>query len=87
MTELTPRQILDAIKRGLEETARQFRGGGSAQMQRRPPPSEPTNDLPDSETRPTPSSEDASSGNVTSSHRSNTCTAAIAASTAMGGRA
>jgi hypothetical protein len=44
MTELTPRQILDAIRRGLEETARQFGGGRLDQMHRRPPPSESTDD-------------------------------------------
>jgi hypothetical protein len=68
MTDLTPRQILDAIRRGLEETARQFRGGGSAQAQRRPLQGEPTNDLQDSQTRPTRSNEDTSPADLTSSH-------------------
>ena len=87
MTELTPRQILDAIRRGPEETARQFRGGGSGQLPRRQPPSEPTNDLEDSQSRPTRSTEDTSAADVTSSHHSNTCTVEIAAPTAMNLRA
>jgi hypothetical protein len=34
MTELTPRQILDAISRALEKTARQFAKDKSGQMHR-----------------------------------------------------
>jgi hypothetical protein len=34
MTELTPRQILDAISRALEKTARQFAKDKSEQMHR-----------------------------------------------------
>jgi hypothetical protein len=45
MTELTPREILDAIRRGLEETARRFGDGRSDQMRRRPQPSEPPSEL------------------------------------------
>jgi hypothetical protein len=35
MTELTPREILDAIRRGLEETARRFAKEKSEQTPRR----------------------------------------------------
>jgi hypothetical protein len=44
MTELTPRQILDAIRRGLEETARRLGDGRSDKMRLRPQPSKPTDD-------------------------------------------
>jgi hypothetical protein len=47
MTELTPRQILDAIRRGLEETARRLGESGSDQMRLRPQPSKPTDDVTD----------------------------------------
>jgi hypothetical protein len=38
MTELTPREILDAIRRGLEETARRFAKEKSEQTPRRAQP-------------------------------------------------
>jgi hypothetical protein len=38
MTELTPREILDAIRRGLEETARRFAKEKSEQTTRRAQP-------------------------------------------------
>lgn len=38
MTELTPREILDAIRRGLEETARRFGGSKPDQAQQRAAP-------------------------------------------------
>jgi hypothetical protein len=52
MTDLTPRQILDAIRRGLEETARRFSEGKSDQTPR-PQPSEPADEVPkqDSQTQ------------------------------------
>jgi hypothetical protein len=39
MTDLTPREILEAIRRGLEETARRFAGRGADAIdeQRKPP--------------------------------------------------
>jgi hypothetical protein len=43
MTELTPRQILDAIRRGLEETARHF-GNGRLDQAQRPQPGEAARD-------------------------------------------
>jgi hypothetical protein len=53
MTELTPRQILDAIRRGLEETARRFADTGSDQTRRPLPPRESTDNMSeqDSQTR------------------------------------
>jgi hypothetical protein len=42
MTDLTPRQILDAIRQGLEETARRFGGGKSDQMPGVPQQNPPT---------------------------------------------
>jgi hypothetical protein len=42
MTELTPRQILDAISRALEKSARQFSKGGSEKEQQPPQPGEST---------------------------------------------
>jgi hypothetical protein len=52
MTDLTPRQILDAIRKGLEETGRRFSEGKSDQTMRRPQPSEPTDDVPKQESQP-----------------------------------
>jgi len=47
MTELTPREILEAIRRGLEETARRFDNGRSDQVHGRPPAGSPTRDIGD----------------------------------------
>jgi hypothetical protein len=47
MTDLTPREILEAFRRGLEETARRFAGGkgdGSGQLPRPHPPTDPGDD-------------------------------------------
>lgn len=40
MTELTPREILEAIRRGLEETARRLTHGKPDEMHRQPRPAE-----------------------------------------------
>ena len=43
MTELTPRQILDAIREGLEETALRFAKDNLVQTPLHPRTTEPTN--------------------------------------------
>jgi hypothetical protein len=45
MTELTPREILEAIRRGLEETARRITERKADEMKKQPrPPSENVKD-------------------------------------------
>jgi hypothetical protein len=44
MTDLTPQQILDAIRRGLEETWRKFPYNKPDQMIRHPQPPQSTED-------------------------------------------
>src|SRR5258708_39702670 len=48
MTESTLREILEAIRRGLEETARRFADGRRDQMHRHPKPRLPTDDVTES---------------------------------------
>ena len=45
MTQLTAREILDAIRRGLEETARRFTEGRAEDVDQHPPPREPTDEV------------------------------------------
>jgi hypothetical protein len=42
MTELTPREILEATRRGLEETARRFTHARAHEMPRQPQPRQPS---------------------------------------------
>jgi hypothetical protein len=53
MTDLTPREILDAIRRGLEQTARRFGNVTPNHALQHPQPSKPTDDAkePDSQNR------------------------------------
>jgi hypothetical protein len=53
MTELTPREILDAIRRGLEATARRLDKDRSGQTPRRTQPDRPGTDNtePDSQSQ------------------------------------
>jgi hypothetical protein len=47
MTDLTPQQIVDAIRRGMEETWRKFPIDKPDQMIRHPQPPQPTEDAAD----------------------------------------
>jgi hypothetical protein len=47
MTELTPREILEAIRRGLEETARRFTDRKPDEMKKHPQPSPPNENVKD----------------------------------------
>ena len=51
MTELTPREILDAIRRGLEESARRFGKDRSDQTIQRQQPGRQASDLVEHESR------------------------------------